>query len=95
MTYAVVSTLVNLVNAYDKQEIIPEMIELAKFAKRHIPEEHELDDPDFVQKRVEVMIFDNPIRCHFCFIRFRFSFSILNYSYDYIFFTFRFWEKRE
>ena len=56
MIYGVVSTLVNLCNAYDKQEIIPEMIELAKFAKRHIPEEHELDDPDFVTKRVTVMI---------------------------------------
>jgi hypothetical protein len=27
------------------------MLELAKFAKQHIPEEHELDDPDFVDKR--------------------------------------------
>lgn len=53
--YGVVSTLVNLCNAYDKQEIIPEMIELAKFAKRHIPEQHELDDPDFVTKRVNVI----------------------------------------
>nr|XP_033331369.1 protein unc-45 homolog B [Megalopta genalis]XP_033331370.1 protein unc-45 homolog B [Megalopta genalis] len=49
--YGVVTTLVNLCNAYDKQEIIPEMIELAKFAKHHIPEEHELDDIDFVKKR--------------------------------------------
>jgi len=56
VVYGVVSTLVNLCNAYDKQEIIPEMIELAKFAKRHIPEEHELDDPDFVNKRVNVII---------------------------------------
>ncbi|XP_017875357.1 protein unc-45 homolog B [Ceratina calcarata] len=52
VVYGVVTTLVNLCNAYDKQEIIPEMIELAKFAKQHIPEEHELDDPDFVNKRV-------------------------------------------
>ena len=52
VVYGVVTTLVNLCNAYDKQEIIPEMIELAKFAKHHIPEESELDDPDFVQKRV-------------------------------------------
>ncbi|KAF7987508.1 hypothetical protein HCN44_003270 [Aphidius gifuensis] len=50
--YGVVTTLVNLCNAYDKQEIIPEMIELAKFAKHHIPEEHELDDQDFVSKRL-------------------------------------------
>ncbi|XP_076642335.1 unc-45 myosin chaperone [Halictus rubicundus] len=49
--YGVVTTLVNLCNAYDKQEIIPEMVELAKFAKHHIPEEHELDDIDFVRKR--------------------------------------------
>lgn len=50
--YGVVTTLVNLCNAYDKQELIPEMIELAKFAKHHIPEEHELDDIDFVNKRL-------------------------------------------
>ncbi|EFN75678.1 protein unc-45 homolog B [Harpegnathos saltator] len=50
--YGVVTTLVNLCNAYDKQELIPEMVELAKFAKHHIPEEHELDDVDFVNKRL-------------------------------------------
>ena len=49
-----VTTLVNLTNSYDTQEVIPEMIELAKFAKQHIPEEHELDDEDFVIKRHEV-----------------------------------------
>ncbi|XP_059485604.1 protein unc-45 homolog A [Neocloeon triangulifer] len=53
--YAIVTVLVNLVNAYDKQEVLPEMLELAKFAKHHIPEEHELDDPDFVNKRIEVL----------------------------------------
>ncbi|XP_034183265.1 unc-45 myosin chaperone isoform X2 [Osmia lignaria lignaria] len=52
VVYGVVTTLVNLCNAYDKQELIPEMIELAKFAKHHIPEEHELDDVDFVNKRI-------------------------------------------
>lgn len=50
--YGVVTTLVNLVNAYEKQEILPELAELAKFAKHHVPEEHELDDPDFIAKRV-------------------------------------------
>lgn len=53
--YGVVTTLVNLCNAYDKQELIPEMVELAKFAKQHIPEEHELDDKDFIDKRVNVL----------------------------------------
>ncbi|KAG5680549.1 hypothetical protein PVAND_010050 [Polypedilum vanderplanki] len=50
--YGVVTTLVNLVNAYEKQEILPELMELAKFAKHHVPEEHELDDPDFIMKRI-------------------------------------------
>ena len=53
--YGVVTTFANLCNAYDKQEIIPEMVELAKFAKQHIPEEHDLDDPDFVSKRINVL----------------------------------------
>ncbi|XP_047538190.1 protein unc-45 homolog B [Vanessa atalanta] len=53
--YGVVTTLVNLCNAYDKQELMPEMLELAKFAKHHIPEQHELDDPDFVNKRLTIL----------------------------------------
>ncbi|KAF5301059.1 hypothetical protein FQA39_LY10878 [Lamprigera yunnana] len=44
--------LVNLCNAYEKQEILPEMLQLAEFAKQHIPQEHDLDDPDFVSKRI-------------------------------------------
>lgn len=55
VVYPIIMTLVNLCNAYDKKEIDPEMLELAKFAKHHVPEEHELDDPDFVANRVEVM----------------------------------------
>ena len=31
------------------------MLELAKFAKHHIPEEHELDDQDFVDKRIFIL----------------------------------------
>ncbi len=54
IVYPLIMTLVNLINAYDKKEVDPEMIELAKFAKVHIPEEHEFDDPDFVLMRVEV-----------------------------------------
>ncbi|KAJ8916639.1 hypothetical protein NQ315_000284 [Exocentrus adspersus] len=50
--FGVITTLVNLCNAYEKQEVIPEMLELAKFAKQHIPQEHELDDQDFVKKRI-------------------------------------------
>uniref|UniRef100_A0A1B6DYT4 UNC-45/Cro1/She4 central domain-containing protein n=1 Tax=Clastoptera arizonana TaxID=38151 RepID=A0A1B6DYT4_9HEMI len=53
--YGIVTTFVNLCNAYEKQEVIPEMVELAKFAKHHIPEDHELDDPDFVLKRCIIL----------------------------------------
>ncbi|KAK9874417.1 hypothetical protein WA026_002764 [Henosepilachna vigintioctopunctata] len=53
--YGVITTLVNLCNAYEKQEVLPEMLELAKFAKQHIPETHELDDPDFITKRIIVL----------------------------------------
>ncbi|XP_050302471.1 protein unc-45 homolog B [Anthonomus grandis grandis] len=59
VVFGVVTTLVNLCNAYEKQEVIPEMVELAKFAKQHIPEEHELDDPDFVTKRILALGHEN------------------------------------
>jgi len=40
--YGVVSCLVNCTNTYDKNDdVIPEMIELAKYAKHHIPEQDE------------------------------------------------------
>lgn len=54
--YGVITTFVNLCNAYEKQEVLPEMLELAKFAKHHIPEEHELDDPDFINKRISILV---------------------------------------
>ena len=52
--YGVITLLVNVTNSFEKQEIMPEMLELAKFAKHHIPQEHEMDDPDFVDKRIYV-----------------------------------------
>ena len=38
--YAAATLFVNLTNSIDKQEMVPEMVELAKYAKQHIPEEH-------------------------------------------------------
>lgn len=38
--YAVACILVNCTNSYDKKEIIPEMVQLAKFSKQHVPEQH-------------------------------------------------------
>lgn len=52
--YGIITLFVNLTNSYEKEEIMPEMLELAKFAKHHIPQEHELDDQDFVDKRIYV-----------------------------------------
>lgn len=40
MLYAVASTLVNCTNSYDHEEPDPQMLELAKYAKQHIPEQH-------------------------------------------------------
>jgi len=39
--YPVAQIFVNLANSYEKKEIEPELLELAKFSKQHVPEEHE------------------------------------------------------
>lgn len=33
-------TLVNCTNCYEKKDIIPELVQLAKFSKQHVPEQH-------------------------------------------------------
>ena len=38
--YAAAILFVNLTNSTDKQEMVPEMVELAKYSKQHVPEEH-------------------------------------------------------
>ena len=38
--YAVACTLVNCTNSYEKKDILPELIQLAKFSKQHVPEQH-------------------------------------------------------
>uniref|UniRef100_A0AAR2L264 UNC-45/Cro1/She4 central domain-containing protein n=1 Tax=Pygocentrus nattereri TaxID=42514 RepID=A0AAR2L264_PYGNA len=54
--YAVACTLVNCTNSYDKKEIIPEMVQLAKFSKQHVPEQHPKDKKDFIQRRVKRLL---------------------------------------
>lgn len=49
--FGVVTTFVNLTNSYEKQEVIPELIELAKFAKQHVPEEHPKDAKEYIDNR--------------------------------------------
>uniref|UniRef100_A0A667X0H1 Protein unc-45 homolog B n=1 Tax=Myripristis murdjan TaxID=586833 RepID=A0A667X0H1_9TELE len=54
--YAVACTLINCTNSYDKKEIIPELVELAKFSKQHVPEQHPKDKKDFIDKRVKRLL---------------------------------------
>ncbi|XP_070689613.1 protein unc-45 homolog B [Pempheris klunzingeri] len=54
--YAVACTLVNCINCYDKKEIIPELVQLAKFSKQHVPEQHPKDKKDFIEKRVKKLL---------------------------------------
>lgn len=53
--FGVVTTLVNLTNSYEKQEILPELVELAKFSKQHVPEEHEFDAKEYLDARCKVL----------------------------------------
>ncbi|KAG7243980.1 hypothetical protein INR49_006138 [Caranx melampygus] len=54
--YAVACTLINCTNSYDKKEIIPELVQLAKFSKQHVPEQHPKDKKDFIEKRVKRLL---------------------------------------
>ncbi|XP_012684137.1 protein unc-45 homolog B [Clupea harengus] len=54
--YAVACTLVNCTNSYEKKDILPELVQLAKFSKQHVPEQHPKDKKDFIQKRVKRML---------------------------------------
>uniref|UniRef100_A0AAX7SVJ8 UNC-45/Cro1/She4 central domain-containing protein n=1 Tax=Astatotilapia calliptera TaxID=8154 RepID=A0AAX7SVJ8_ASTCA len=54
--YAVACILVNCTNSYEKKEILPELVQLAKFSKQHVPEQHPKDKKDFVDKRVKRLL---------------------------------------
>ena len=56
ITYGICNALVNLTNAFDKPEKNPELEQLAKFAKQPIPESHEKDGDEFVQKRIRLLM---------------------------------------
>lgn len=53
--YSILTIFVNLTNSYDKQEISPEQLELAKFAQQHVPEVHAKDKPEVLNKRLEIL----------------------------------------
>ncbi len=57
--YPVGQILVNVTNSYEVKKPEPEMLELAKFAKHHVPEEHEKVGPFIPQTRTRFL----PIIC--------------------------------
>ena len=45
------------------------MKEMAKFAKYHVPQDHELDDEDFVQKRIDILANKGVVTSLNCFAK--------------------------
>ncbi|XP_006813831.2 protein unc-45 homolog B [Saccoglossus kowalevskii] len=56
MYYGYASIFVNLTNSYYKDEPPKELVDLARFAKQHVPEEHLKDAPEYVVKRVKLLL---------------------------------------
>ncbi|TNN50005.1 Protein unc-45 B [Liparis tanakae] len=54
--YSVACTLVNCTNCYEKKDVLPELVQLAKFSKQHVPEQHPKDKKDFIEKRVKRLL---------------------------------------
>ncbi|CAH8645360.1 unnamed protein product [Heterobilharzia americana] len=50
-SFALCSVLAHLTNSFERQQIEPELLELAKFSKQHIPEDHLYDSEEYIQKR--------------------------------------------
>lgn len=63
LVYAAATLFVNLTNSTDKQEMSPEMVELAKYAKQHVPEEHPKDKEEFVKERIRKLVEAGMIGC--------------------------------
>lgn len=63
LVYAAATLFVNLTNSYDKQEMSPEMVELAKYAKQHVPEEHPKDKEEYVNERIRKLMEVGMIGC--------------------------------
>nr|XP_045015060.1 protein unc-45 homolog B [Jaculus jaculus] len=67
--YSVATTLVNCTNSYDVKEVIPELVQLAKFSKQHVPEEHPKDKKDFVDIRVKRLLKAGVISALACMVK--------------------------
>ncbi|XP_021104594.1 protein unc-45 homolog B isoform X2 [Heterocephalus glaber] len=67
--YSVATTLVNCTNSYDVKEVIPELVQLARFSKQHVPEEHPKDKKDFVDMRVKRLLKAGVISALACMVK--------------------------
>ncbi|KAL6031055.1 hypothetical protein STEG23_030893 [Scotinomys teguina] len=67
--FAVASALVNCTNSYDYEEPDPKMVELAKYAKQHVPEQHPKDKPSFVRARVKKLLAAGVVSAMTCMVR--------------------------
>lgn len=67
--FAVGSTLVNCTNSYDVEKPDPQMVELAKYAKQHVPEEHPKDAPSFVEKRLVKLLDAGVVSALVCMVK--------------------------
>ncbi|XP_008072478.1 protein unc-45 homolog B isoform X2 [Carlito syrichta] len=67
--YSVATTLVNCTNSYDVKEVIPELVQLAKFSKQHVPEEHPKDKKDFIDMRVKRLLKAGVISVLACMVK--------------------------
>ncbi|XP_048646189.1 protein unc-45 homolog A isoform X2 [Marmota marmota marmota] len=67
--FAVASALVNCTNSYDYEEPDPKMVELAKYAKQHLPEQHPKDKPSFVRARVKKLLAAGVVSAMTCMVK--------------------------
>uniref|UniRef100_A0A452TT42 Protein unc-45 homolog A n=1 Tax=Ursus maritimus TaxID=29073 RepID=A0A452TT42_URSMA len=67
--FAVASALVNCTNSYDCEEPDPKMVELAKYAKQHVPEQHPKDKPAFVRARVKKLLAAGVVSAMTCMVK--------------------------
>uniref|UniRef100_A0A3P8W5A8 Unc-45 myosin chaperone A n=1 Tax=Cynoglossus semilaevis TaxID=244447 RepID=A0A3P8W5A8_CYNSE len=67
--FAVGSTLVNCTNSYDVEKPDPQLVELAKYAKQHVPEEHPKDAPSYVEKRLVKLLEAGVVSALVCMVK--------------------------
>uniref|UniRef100_A0A8C3B2L8 Unc-45 myosin chaperone A n=1 Tax=Cyclopterus lumpus TaxID=8103 RepID=A0A8C3B2L8_CYCLU len=67
--FAVGSTLVNCTNSYEVEKPDPQMVELAKYAKQHVPEEHPKDAPSYVEKRLGKLLESGVVSALVCMVK--------------------------